>query len=157
VVLVVWQEAFRLCRRFRVGDGVAVILSSAVAICGVSAAIAACGAIRGDRRPLGYTTSLALVRAVPMMILMPWAVRVLGIPELVGGAWMGGTLDTTASVTAAAAQISEPAMRLGTIVKFSQNVLMGVAAFAISVWWALRPSASSPPRWCFPSSWTRRW
>lgn len=141
VVLVVWQVAFRLCRRLRVDDGFAVILSSAVAICGVSAAIAACGAIRGDRRQLSYTTSLVLVCAVPMMILMPWAVRSLGIPELVGGAWMGGTLDTTASVTAAAAQISEPAMKLGTIVKFSQNVLMGAAAFVISVWWALRPAA----------------
>lgn len=141
VVFVVWQLAFWLCRKLRVDDEFAVMLSSAVAICGVSAAIAACGAIRGDRRKLSYTTSLVLVCAVPMMVLMPWMVKWLAIPELVGGAWMGGTLDTTASVTAAAAQISEPAMKLGTIVKFSQNVLMGVAAFAISVWWAMRPQA----------------
>jgi len=141
VVFVVWQLAFWLCRKLRVDDEFAVILSSAVAICGVSAAIAACGAIRGDRRKLSYTTSLVLVCAVPMMVLMPWMVKWFAIPDLVGGAWMGGTLDTTASVTAAAAQISEPAMKLGTIVKFSQNVLMGVAAFAISVWWAMRPQA----------------
>jgi uncharacterized membrane protein YadS len=141
VVLVVWQVAFRLCRWLRVDDEFAVMLSSAVSICGVSAAIATCGAIQGDRRKLSYTTSLVLVCAVPMMVLMPWAVKAFGMSELIGGAWMGGTLDTTASVAAAAQQISEPAVKLGTIVKFSQNVLLGVAAFAISVWWAMRPAA----------------
>jgi uncharacterized membrane protein YadS len=50
---------------------------------------------------------------------------------------MGGTLDTTGSVVAASALVSERAMRIGTIVKFSQNVLIGVAAFILSVWWAL--------------------
>ncbi|MGH9035056.1 MAG: putative sulfate exporter family transporter, partial [Acidimicrobiia bacterium] len=39
---------------------------------------------------------------------------------------------------AAAELISEPALKAGVIVKFSQNVLIGVAAFALSVWWALR-------------------
>ena len=56
----------------------------------------------------------------------------------VGGAWLGGTLDTTGSVVAAGALISETAMKIGTIVKFSQNVLIGFAAFALSVWWTMR-------------------
>src|SRR5690606_3640257 len=33
---------------------------------------------------------------------------------------------------------SDSAMKTGVIVKFSQNVLLGVAAFALSVWWTLR-------------------
>jgi uncharacterized membrane protein YadS len=138
VVVVVWYVAFWLARRFRVDEELAVMLSTAVSICGVSAAIAACGAIQGDRRKLSYISALVLIVAVPMIILMPWIVRLTGIPDAVAGAWMGGTLDTTGSVTAAGALVSETAMKIGTIVKFSQNVLIGVAAVVLSTWWAMR-------------------
>lgn len=140
VVVVVWYVAFWLATKFRVDEELAVMLSTAVSICGVSAAIAACGAIQGDRRKLSYITTLVLVVAVPMIILMPWIVRLTGIPDAVAGAWMGGTLDTTGSVTAAGALVSDTAMKIGTIVKFSQNVLIGVAAVVLSTWWAMRHS-----------------
>ncbi|MGE0392471.1 MAG: YeiH family protein [Vicinamibacterales bacterium] len=138
VVIVVWRVAFWLTRRFRVDDEFGVMLATAVSICGVSAAIAACGAIRGDRRKLSYVTSVVLIVALPMIVLLPWLVRAAAIPDVVAGAWMGGTLDTTGSVVAAGALVSETTVKVGTIVKFSQNVLIGVAAFAISLWWALR-------------------
>jgi uncharacterized membrane protein YadS len=137
VVFVVWYACFWIARKFKVDDEFAAMLSSAVAICGVSAAIAACGAIQGDKKKLSYTISLVLIVAVPMMIIMPWIARLLGIPELVAGAWMGGTLDTTGSVVAASSLISERAMKVGTIVKFSQNVLIGVAAFILAIWWSV--------------------
>ena len=129
VVAVVWYACFWLSKKLKLDDDFAALLSSAVSICGVSAAIATCGAIEGDKKKLSYVTSLVLIVAVPMMIIMPWLVKTLGIPELVGGAWLGGTLDTSGSVVAAGALISEPAMKTGVIVKFSQNVLIGVAAF----------------------------
>lgn len=138
VVVVVWYVAFWIAKRFRVDEELAVMLSTAVSICGVSAAIAACGAIQGDRRKLSYISALVLIVAVPMIILMPWIVRLTGLPDAVAGAWMGGTLDTTGSVTAAGALVSETAMKIGTIVKFSQNVLIGVAAVVLSTWWAMR-------------------
>jgi uncharacterized membrane protein YadS len=138
VVIVVWYVAFWLTKRFRVDEELAVMLSTAVSICGVSAAIAACGAIQGDRRKLSYVSALVLVVAVPMIILMPWIARLGGIPDAVAGAWMGGTLDTTPSVVAAGALVSETTMKVGTIVKFSQNVLIGVAALVLSMWWAMR-------------------
>ena len=66
--------------------------------------------------------------------------------DLVAGAWLGGTLDTSASVVAAGALISDAAMKTGVIVKFSQNALIGVAAFALAIWWALRraPTGERP-------------
>lgn len=143
VVTVVWYVAFWLARRFRLDDELGVMLSSAVSICGVSAAIAACGAIQGDRRKLSYVTSVVLIVAMPMIVLQPWLARIFSLPEIVAGAWLGGTLDTTGSVVAAGALISETAMKVGTIVKLSQNVLIGVAAFLLSVWWTMR-SASAP-------------
>ncbi|OGK99998.1 MAG: hypothetical protein A3J45_06485, partial [Candidatus Rokubacteria bacterium RIFCSPHIGHO2_02_FULL_69_13] len=146
VVTVIWYACFWLSRKLRVDDEFAVILSTAVSICGVSAAIAACGAIQGDKKKLSYVTSLVLIVAVPMMVLMPWIVKAFGIPDIVGGAWLGGTLDTSGSVVAAGALISEPAMKAGVIVKFSQNVLIGVAAFFLSVWWTVKEGAKTGQR-----------
>jgi uncharacterized integral membrane protein (TIGR00698 family) len=138
VVVVVWYACFWLAKRLRVDDDFAAILSSSVAICGVSAAIATCGAIQGDKKKLSYVTSLVLIVAVPMMIAMPWLARWLNLPDVVAGAWLGGTLDTSASVVAAGALISDAAMKTGVIVKFSQNALIGVAAFILVVWWAYK-------------------
>lgn len=138
VVLVVWFFALWLARRLKVDDEFGVILASAVAICGVSAAIVASGAIGGDKKKLSYITTLVLLVALPMMVLQPWLVREFNIPEVVGGAWLGGTLDTTASVTAAAALVGPLALKAGVIVKFSQNVLIGFAAFFIAIWWTFK-------------------
>ncbi len=143
VVTVVWYICYWLSKKLKVDDEFAAMLSTAVSICGVSAAIAACGAVEGDKKKLSYVTSIVLIVAVPMMILMPWIVKAFGIPDLVGGAWLGGTLDTSGSVVAAGALISEPAMKTGVIVKFSQNVLIGVAAFLLSVWWTVKKGAET--------------
>jgi uncharacterized membrane protein YadS len=78
-----------------------------------------------------------------MMIVMPWIAKSTGMNDLVAGAWLGGTLDTSASVVAAGALISEAAMKTGVIVKFSQNALIGVAAFALAIWWTLRAGAAT--------------
>ena len=138
VIPVVWQACFWIARRLGVDDEFAVMISSAVSICGVSAAIATCGAIQGDRRKLSYVTSLVLVCAVPMMLLMPWAARALGLGEAVAGAWLGGTLDTTGSVLAATEMLGATASKTGAVVKLSQNVFIGIAAVVISLWWTGR-------------------
>ena len=146
VVTVIWYICFWLSKRFRVDDEFAVMLSSAVSICGVSAAIAACGAIQGDKKKLSYVTSLVLIVAVPMMVFMPWIAKAFEMSDVVAGAWLGGTLDTSGSVVAAGALISELAMKAGVIVKFSQNVLIGVAAFLISLWWTFKKGAETGQR-----------
>jgi uncharacterized membrane protein YadS len=76
--------------------------------------------------------------AIPMMIIQPWLIKVLHIPEIIGGAWLGGTLDTTASVAAAGALVGPAAVKAGVIAKFSQNVFIGVTAFFIAIWWAYK-------------------
>jgi uncharacterized membrane protein YadS len=146
VVFVVWYACFWLCRKLRVDDEFGAMLSTAVSICGVSAAIAACGAIQGDKKKLSYVTSLVLIVAVPMMIVMPWIAKATGMNDIVAGAWLGGTRDTSASVVAAGALVSDAAMKTGVIVKFSQNALIGVAAFALAIWWALRAGAATGSR-----------
>lgn len=138
VVLIVWFFSIWLSRALKIDDEFGVMLASAVSICGVSAAIVACGVIEGDKKKLSYVTTLVVIVALPMLILQPWIIKHFNIPEIVGGAWLGGTLDTTASVTAAGQLVGPLATKAGVIVKFSQNVLIGIVAFILSIWWAFR-------------------
>lgn len=135
VVLSVWYFSYWVCKRLKIDNELTMMLSSAVSICGVSAAIATAGAIKGDAKKLSLVISLVLITAIPMMIFMPMIAHYFNFPEAVTGAWLGGSIDTTGAVVASGSLVGETALKVSTIVKFSQNVLLGVAAFAISVYW----------------------
>lgn len=135
VVFTVWFFAFRISRRMGVDQEMSTMLASSVSICGVSAAIATAGVIKGDNKKLSYIISLVLVCAIPMMYIMPWIADLLGLSEEVAGAWLGGTIDTTGAVAASGTMLGETAAQTAIIVKSSQNVLLGVAAFVISLMW----------------------
>lgn len=135
VVISVWYFAFWFCKMLKIDDELSMMISSAVSICGVSAAIATAGAIKGDPKKLSYVISLVLITAIPMMIFMPLIAKYFGFSEQVTGAWLGGSIDTTGAVVASGTLVGETALKISTIVKFSQNVLLGLAAFAISIYW----------------------
>lgn len=135
VVMSVWYFAYWLCKKLKIDDELTMMISSAVSICGVSAAIATAGAIKGDPKKLSYVISLVLITAIPMMIFMPLIAKYFGFPEAVTGAWLGGSIDTTGAVVASGTLVGDVALKISTIVKFSQNVLLGLAAFAISIYW----------------------
>ena len=135
VVLSVWYFAYWVCKKLSVDDELTMMISSSVSICGVSAAIATAGAIHGDTKKLSYVISLVLITAIPMMIFMPLIAKYFGFSQEVTGAWLGGSIDTTGAVVASGTLVGETALKISTIVKFSQNVLLGLAAFAISVYW----------------------
>jgi len=135
VVISVWYFAFWICKKMKIDEEISLMLSSAVSICGVSAAIATSGAIQGDSKKLSYVVSLVLITAIPMMIFMPYLASWMGLSQEVTGAWLGGSIDTTGAVVASGSMVGEEALKISTIVKFSQNVLLGIAAFAISIYW----------------------
>lgn len=141
VVLSVWYFAFWLCKKLKVDDELTMMISSAVSICGVSAAIATSGAIKGDSKKLSYVISMVLITAIPMMIFMPYIAAFFNFPQQVTGAWLGGSIDTTGAVVASGTLVGEEALKISTIVKFSQNVLLGIAAFAISIYWSYNKTA----------------
>ena len=136
VVFTVWYFAFWVGRKMKVDPEMGTMLASAVSICGVSAAIATCGVIKGDNKKLSYVVSLVLIIAVPMMYLLPWLAGLLGLSPDVAGAWIGGTIDTTGAVGAAGELVGSGAEEVAVVVKSAQNVLLGVAAFFISLMWA---------------------
>ncbi|WP_433528582.1 YeiH family protein [Micromonospora sp. CA-263727] len=133
VFLFTWWLAGRL----GLEDKLRALLAAAVSICGVSAAIAAAGAVRARREQLAYTASLVIVFALPSIFLLPWLADLLGLEAAVAGAWIGGNIDTTAAVTAAGALAGEEALQIASIVKVTQNALMGVVAVALTAYFAL--------------------
>ncbi len=136
VVVSVWYLAYWISRKLKIDKEMSTMLASAVSICGVSAAIATCGAIKGDNKKLSYVISLVLIVAIPMMILMPYLAKWMGLTQEVAGAWIGGTIDTTGAVVASGTILGETAQKYAVIIKSAQNVLLGLAAFVISIYWS---------------------
>jgi uncharacterized integral membrane protein (TIGR00698 family) len=136
VVMVVWYFTFWIAKKLKVDEELGIMMASALSICGVSAAIATAGAIKGDSKKVSYVISLVLIVAIPMMIFMPLLAKWMGLSGEVTGAWLGGTIDTTGAVVASGTIAGDIALKFATIIKFSQNVLIGFAAFFISVYWS---------------------
>lgn len=154
VVAVVWFFAFWLSRRSGVDERSAMVLSSGVSICGVSACITAARVAGGDDRKLSYIVSLVLIVVVPMIYLMPWLARTV-LPLLfsdpqtlqeVAGAWIGGTIDTTSGVAASSTIVGEVANQHAVIIKAAQNVLIGVVAFFIALYLSARSGKNAAGR-----------
>lgn len=155
VVISVWYFAFWLCKKMKIDKEMSMMISSAVSICGVSAAIATSGAIKGDSKKLSYVISMVLITAVPMMIFMPYLANLMGLSETVTGAWLGGSIDTTGAVVASGSLVGDKALEISTIIKFSQNVLLGLAAFAISIYWSVNQAQEAAEKPTLRTIWDR--
>lgn len=138
VIFAVFYVCFWIAKKIGLDDEFASILGTAVSICGVSAAIAAGGAVKGDPKKVSHTISLVLLCAIPMLIFEPVIAKAVGMIDTVAGAWIGGTIDTTGAVVAAGAIAGDKAMAVAVIVKMAQNVLIGVAAFILAVWFTFK-------------------
>ena len=115
-----------------------IVVAAAASVCGVSAAVAAAGASRAKKEELMIAVGLTVVFTVPLMVGMPLALRAVGLDVVVAGALIGGTIDATGAVIAAAEVLGERAGQVAAIVKMMQNMLVGLMAFAIALYWAAR-------------------
>jgi uncharacterized integral membrane protein (TIGR00698 family) len=138
VIVVVFYVCFWVAKKLGLDDEFASILGSAVSICGVSAAIAAGGAVKGDPKKVSHTISLVLLCAIPMLIIQPIIAKAFGWGPAMTGAWLGGTIDTTGAVVAAGAISGPQAMEVAVVVKMAQNVLIGAAAFLLAIWFIFK-------------------
>ena len=114
------------------------VIAAATSVCGVSAAIAVAAAARAKKEELTLAVGMSLIFTVGMMVLMPFAVRALALDPIVGGAWIGGTVDATGAVVAAGAILGEQAEQTAAVVKMIQNILIGIVAFLVAVFWVTR-------------------
>jgi uncharacterized membrane protein YadS len=119
------------------------VISADMSVCGVSAAIATAAACRAKKEELSLAVGLSLAFTVLMMIVMPWVIGRAGMSDVLGGAWLGGTIDSTGAVAAAGALVSETALAVAATVKMIQNILIGVVAFGVAVYWVNRVERSA--------------
>jgi uncharacterized integral membrane protein (TIGR00698 family) len=135
VVGAVWFFAYWLGRKFGISERFSGIIATGVSICGVSATIAAGGALKGDPKEVSYMIAWILVCAVILIVLMPPLARWMALPTNMAGAWVGGVIDNTGAVVAAGEVIGTKAsLEAAAMVKMAQNVLIGFAAFFMALW-----------------------
>ena len=111
------------------------VVAADMSVCGVSAAIATAASCRAKKEELSFAISISLIFTVIMMIVMPLLIKSLGLSSVVGGAWLGGTIDSTGAVVAAGASLDSVAEQTAATVKMIQNILIGVTAFGVAVYW----------------------
>ncbi len=138
LISTVFLATWWLAGRLGLDDKLRALIAAAVSICGVSAAIAAAGAVGAKREQLAYVASVVIMFALPLIFIEPWLVTQLGLPAPVAGAWIGGNIDTTAAVTAAGSIVGEDALAIAAIVKSTQNAMMGIVAVLLTAWFVYR-------------------
>ncbi len=111
------------------------VISADMSVCGVSAAIATAAACKAKKEELSLAIGLSLAFTAGMMVVMPLFIKAVGMNETLAGAWLGGTIDSTGAVAAAGAFVGDHALEVATTVKMIQNILIGVIAFAVSIYW----------------------
>ncbi|MBW2528220.1 MAG: putative sulfate exporter family transporter [Deltaproteobacteria bacterium] len=146
VILFMWHFGTRYLRM--ASKKLTIIIAAATSVCGVSAAIATAAACRARKAELTLAVGMTMIFTVLMMIGMPALSKAVGLSPAVGGAWLGGTIDSTGAVVAAGAFLGEHAEKVAAVVKMIQNVLIGLVAFAVALFWVTRvdrdPGAARP-------------
>ena len=113
-----------------------ITISADMSVCGVSAAVATAAASKASKEELTLAIGLSMVFTSVMMIVLPLVINTLGLPEILGGAWIGGTIDATGAVVAAGAFLGNDALNVAATIKMIQNVLIGLIAFGVAIYFA---------------------
>ncbi len=114
------------------------VVSADMSVCGTSAAIATAAACRANKEELSLAIGLSLLFTSIMMIFLPMVIKAIGLNEVVGGAWIGGTIDSTGAVAAAGAFLGPTAMQVAATIKMIQNILIGLTAFCVAIYWTTK-------------------
>jgi len=133
VIIFMWLFGTRVLKI--ASKSLVIIIAAATSVCGVSAAIAVAAASRAKKEELTLAVGMTLIFTVLMMIFMPMFISAVGIGPVLGGAWMGGTIDSTGAVVAAGAFLGPRAEAVAAVVKMIQNILIGVVGFAVALFW----------------------
>ena len=113
-------------------------VAACTSVCGVSAAIAAGAATKAKKEEISFAISVSLIFTIIMMIGMPILIRAMGLGAAVGGAWIGGTVDSTGAVVVAGSMLGQTAMEIAAVIKMLQNILIGFVAFVLATFWIAR-------------------
>ena len=115
-----------------------ITLASATSVCGTSAAIATGAASKAKKEDLSLAISISIIFTILMMVFEPMIIRACGMTQLMGGALIGGTVDSTGAVVLAGNALGEEAEQAAVLVKSIQNILIGFIAFFVAIFFATK-------------------
>ena len=136
VIIFMWWFGTKV---LKIGNKPLVItLASATSVCGTSAAIATGAAAKAKKEDLSLAISISIIFTILMMVFEPMIIRWAGMNQMMGGALIGGTVDSTGAVVLAGNALGPEAEQAAVLVKSIQNILIGFIAFFVAVFFALK-------------------
>ena len=125
-----------LGRLFKLRPKLTSLLAVGSAICGVSAIIAAQGAIDADEEDASFAIAAILALGAIALFAFPLIGHALGMSDHAYGMWAGLAVDNTAEATAAGALYSDTAAKIAVLAKTTRNAMIGFVVLGYAVYWA---------------------
>ena len=132
-----------------------ITIASATSVCGTSAAIATGAAAGAKKNDLGIAISISIIFTILMMVFEPMIIKAVGMNELMGGALIGGTVDSTGAVVLAGNALGPEGEQAAVLVKSIQNILIGFIAFFVALFFATKVEKNSERKVGAGEIWTR--
>jgi len=136
IVLMTW-----LGNAFRLTPKLTSLLAIGSSICGVSAIIAAKGAINAKDEDASFAIAAILALGAISLFAFPVIGHLLGMTDHAYGLWAGLAIDNTAEVTAAGNLWSDQAGRIAVLAKTTRNATIGFVVLGYAIYWATKGEA----------------
>jgi uncharacterized integral membrane protein (TIGR00698 family) len=131
-----------LGRAFHLKPKLVSLLAIGSSICGVSAIIAAQGAIDADEEDSSYAIAAILLLGALSLFLFPLIGHFLHLSDHAYGLWAGLAVDNTAEATAAGALYSDAAGKVAVLAKTCRNATIGFIVLGYAIYWATKGQAA---------------
>ncbi|HEY3927072.1 MAG TPA: putative sulfate exporter family transporter [Candidatus Koribacter sp.] len=128
---------------FKLSPKLTNLLAVGSAVCGVSAIIAAKGAIDADDEDSSFAIAAILALGAISLVAFPLIGHALHMSDKAYGLWAGLAVDNTAEATAAGALFSDSAAKLAVLAKTCRNATIGFVVLAYAIHWAKRGQAAT--------------
>ena len=132
-----------LGRGFKLSPKLITLLAVGSSVCGVSAIIAAQGAIDADEEDASYAIAAILALGALSLLLFPLVGHTLHLSDHAYGLWAGLAVDNTAEATAAGALYSDAAGKIAVLAKTCRNALIGFIVLGYAIYWASKGQAAA--------------
>jgi uncharacterized integral membrane protein (TIGR00698 family) len=127
-----------LARLFNLGPKLGALLAVGSSVCGVSAIIAAQGAIEADEKDASYAIAAILALGAISLFSYPLIGHSLHMSDRAYGVWAGLSVDNTAEALAAGSLYSDSAGKVAALTKTARNATIGFVVLAVAVFFSLR-------------------
>ncbi|MBE6230847.1 MAG: putative sulfate exporter family transporter [Bacteroidales bacterium] len=130
-------------------------VAAATSVCGTSAAIATGAASGAKKEDLSVAISISIIFTIIMMVFEPMIIQWCGLGQIMGGALIGGTVDSTGAVVLAGSALGPEAEQVASLVKMIQNILIGFIAFFVAIFFAKKVDKTGKSEVGASEIWTR--